>query len=270
MASADQPHRLRRIIPRVLRLFPSLPQHRDRLLTFIAVLWLAMFISTDFGQIQELVLKNRWHWENPVIVQVSVPVFAWVCGHLIRIFTRPDFVAADLLSQAEHGIDSQVVLLAYVEKIIEDVLKSIENQLLILPRADISRRALENSIAIIVKNDDEAMAISNEYAPEHLILCTENADDLADMVTNAGSVFIGHFSPESVGDYASGTNHTLPTNGYAKAYSGVSVDSFVKKITYQKLSTEGLKNIGAAVITMAEAEQLDAHAKAVSIRLATL
>lgn len=183
---------------------------------------------------------------------------------------QPDFVAADLLSQAEHGIDSQVVLLAYDEKIIEDVLKSIENQLLILPRADISRRALENSIAIIVKNDDEAMAISNEYAPEHLILCTENADDLADMVTNAGSVFIGHFSPESVGDYASGTNHTLPTNGYAKAYSGVSVDSFVKKITYQKLSTEGLKNIGAAVITMAEAEQLDAHAKAVSIRLATL
>jgi histidinol dehydrogenase len=183
---------------------------------------------------------------------------------------NPDFVAADLLSQAEHGIDSQVVLLAYDEMIVENVLKSIENQLLTLPRADISRKALENSIAIIVKNDDEAMDISNEYAPEHLILSTENADNLAAMVVNAGSVFIGHYSPESVGDYASGTNHTLPTNGYAKAYSGVSVDSFVKKITYQKLNTEGLKNIGNAVILMAEAEQLDAHARAVSIRLASL
>jgi histidinol dehydrogenase len=183
---------------------------------------------------------------------------------------NPDYVAADLLSQAEHGIDSQVVLLAYDETIVENILKSIENQLLTLPRADISRKALENSIAIIVKNDDEAMAISNEYAPEHLILSTENADNLAAMVLNAGSVFIGHYSPESVGDYASGTNHTLPTNGYAKAYSGVSVDSFVKKITYQKLNTEGLKNIGNAVILMAEAEQLDAHARAVSIRLASL
>ncbi len=183
---------------------------------------------------------------------------------------NPDFVAADLLSQAEHGIDSQVVLLAYDETIVKNVLKSIENQLLTLPRADISRKALENSVAIIVKNNDEAMAISNEYAPEHLIISTQNADDLAAMVVNAGSVFIGHYSPESVGDYASGTNHTLPTNGYAKAYSGVSVDSFVKKITYQKLSTEGLKNIGSAVIAMAEAEQLDAHARAVSIRLASL
>ena len=183
---------------------------------------------------------------------------------------NPDFVAADLLSQAEHGIDSQVVLLAYDETIVKNVLEGIENQLLTLPRADISRKALENSVAIIVENDDEAMAISNEYAPEHLILSTENADDLAAMVVNAGSVFIGHYSPESVGDYASGTNHTLPTNGYAKAYSGVSVDSFVKKITYQKLSTEGLKNIGSAVIAMAEAEQLDAHARAVSIRLASL
>jgi histidinol dehydrogenase len=183
---------------------------------------------------------------------------------------NPDFVAADLLSQAEHGVDSQVVLLAYNEMIVENVLKSIDNQLLTLPRADISRKALGNSIAIIVENDDEAMSISNEYAPEHLIISTQNADDLAATVVNAGSVFIGHYSPESVGDYASGTNHTLPTNGYAKAYSGVSVDSFVKKITYQKLSTEGLKNIGHAVIAMAKAEQLDAHARAVSIRLASL
>ena len=183
---------------------------------------------------------------------------------------NPAFVAADLLSQAEHGVDSQVVLLAYDDMIVKNILQHIDNQLLTLPRADIARQALENSVAIIVEDDAEAMAISNYYAPEHLILSTENADDLADQVVNAGSVFIGHFSPESVGDYASGTNHTLPTNGYAKAYSGVSVDSFVKKITYQRLDTEGLKNIGAAVIAMAEAEQLDAHARAVSIRLETL
>lgn len=183
---------------------------------------------------------------------------------------HPDFVAADLLSQAEHGVDSQVVLLSYSEAMVNNVLKSLDNQLLTLPRADISRKALENSVAIVVKNDDEAMVISNEYAPEHLIISTQNADDLAAMVVNAGSVFIGHYSPESVGDYASGTNHTLPTNGYAKAYSGVSVDSFVKKITYQKLNTEGLKNIGSTVIAMAEAEQLDAHAKAVAVRLASL
>lgn len=182
----------------------------------------------------------------------------------------PDFVAADLLSQAEHGIDSQVVLLAYSEGIVENVLKSIDSQLQTLPRAEIAREALKNSVAIIVDNDEEAMRISNEYAPEHLILSTQNADILAEKVWNAGSVFIGHYSPESVGDYASGTNHTLPTNGFAKAYSGVSVDSFVKKITYQKLSTEGLQNIGNAVVKMAEAEQLDAHARAVSIRLAHL
>ena len=183
---------------------------------------------------------------------------------------NPAFVAADLLSQAEHGVDSQVVLVAYNDMIVKSVLQHIDNQLLTLPRADIARRALENSVAIIVEDDAESMAISNYYAPEHLILSTQNADDLAEQVVNAGSVFIGHYSPESVGDYASGTNHTLPTNGYAKAYSGVSVDSFVKKITYQRLDTEGLKNIGAAVIAMAEAEQLDAHARAVSIRLESL
>ena len=180
---------------------------------------------------------------------------------------NPDFVAADLLSQAEHGIDSQVVLLAFSESFVKEVMESIDIQLIDLPRADLAKEALKNSIAIVVEDEDEAMQISNYYAPEHLILQSDNADALSEKVINAGSVFIGHWSPESVGDYASGTNHTLPTNGYARAYSGVSVDSFVKKITFQRLNTEGVKNIGKTVIAMAEAEQLEAHARAVMIRL---
>ncbi len=180
---------------------------------------------------------------------------------------NPDFVAADLLSQAEHGVDSQVVLLAFSEEFIKSVLESIDNQLLDLPRADLAKEALKNSIAIVVEDAEEAMQISNYYAPEHLIIQTDNADELSGKVINAGSVFIGHWSPESVGDYASGTNHTLPTNGYARAYSGVSVDSFVKKITFQRLDAQGVKNIAHTVVTMAEAEQLDAHARAVTIRL---
>jgi histidinol dehydrogenase len=180
---------------------------------------------------------------------------------------NPIFVAADLLSQAEHGADSQVVLLAKSENFINRVLQEIDNQLLTLPRMDYAQKALDNSVAIVVENDEEAMIISNFYAPEHLILSVENADDMAAKVINAGSVFIGHLTPESVGDYASGTNHTLPTNGHAKAYSGVSLDSFVKKITFQRLNTEGLKNLGQTVVTMAEAEQLKAHARAVEVRL---
>jgi histidinol dehydrogenase len=183
---------------------------------------------------------------------------------------NPDFVAADLLSQAEHGADSQVVLLAKSENFVKRVLQAIDNQLLMLPRMDYAQKALDNSVAIVVENDNEAMAISNHYAPEHLILSVENADDLAAKVINAGSVFMGHLTPESVGDYASGTNHTLPTNGHAKAYSGVSLDSFVKKITFQRLDTEGLKNLGQTVVTMAEAEQLKAHARAVEVRLESI
>lgn len=183
---------------------------------------------------------------------------------------NPDFVAADLLSQAEHGIDSQVVLLALSEDFVNRTLQSIDKQLLELPRADIAREALKNSVAMVVEDTNGAMDISNYYAPEHLILQTANADALSEKVVNAGSVFIGHWSPESVGDYASGTNHTLPTNGFARAYSGVSVDSFVKKITFQCLDTEGVKNLGKTVITMAEAEELQAHARAVSIRLDSL
>lgn len=183
-------------------------------------------------------------------------------------YADPAFIAADLLSQAEHGGDSQVLLVSDDEICVENVQFEIQKQLTELPRKDIAIRALANSKSIVITNDEEAMELLNEYAPEHLILACNNADEMADKVINAGSVFIGHYSPESAGDYASGTNHTLPTNGSAKAYSGVSVDSFVKKITYQKLSREGLENIGKAVELMAEAEGLLAHKNAVSIRLA--
>lgn len=182
-------------------------------------------------------------------------------------YADPAFVAADLLSQAEHGSDSQVLLVSDDEICVEHVQFEIQKQLTELPRKDIAIRALANSKAIILQNDEDAMDLLNEYAPEHLILACNNADEMAERVRNAGSVFIGHYSPESVGDYASGTNHTLPTNGYAKAYSGVSVDSFVKKITYQKLSREGLEQIGKTVELMAEAEGLMAHKNAVTIRL---
>jgi histidinol dehydrogenase len=160
---------------------------------------------------------------------------------------NPSFVAADLLSQAEHGSDSQVVLVTDHEPVIALVEKEIERQLPQLPRKDLAVLALENSKAFLVNSRKEAMDLLNEYAPEHLILCCDDPAELAEQVINAGSVFLGHYSPESVGDYASGTNHTLPTGGYAKTYSGVSVDSFVKKITFQYLSEEGLNNIAPAV-----------------------
>ena len=180
---------------------------------------------------------------------------------------NPAFVAADLLAQAEHGIDSQVVVLAFSDDLLQAVLQEVENQVALLPRAEITRQALENSVAVLVNTRAEALELINDYAPEHLILAMHDADDFAEQVQNAGSVFIGNYTPESVGDYASGTNHTLPTNGYARAYSGVSLDSFVKKITFQRLTPEGLKNIGPTVETMAIAEELVAHQRAVSIRL---
>lgn len=180
---------------------------------------------------------------------------------------RADFVAADLLSQAEHGADSQVVLIAFSGIFIEKVLLEIELQLKRLPRMDYAQKALKNSIAIVVQDMQTAMDMSNAYAPEHLILSVENAEMWANKVTNAGSVFLGNYSPESVGDYASGTNHTLPTNGYARTYAGISLDSFVKKITFQRLSPEGLRLLAPTVVAMAQAEQLEAHAQAVKIRL---
>jgi histidinol dehydrogenase len=180
---------------------------------------------------------------------------------------NPVFVAADLLSQAEHGTDSQVILVSNSFEKIESCMQEINKQVEKLPRKDIALKTLDNSKMILVNTEEEAILLLNEYAPEHLILACNNADMISQKVINAGSVFIGHYSPESVGDYASGTNHTLPTNGYAKAYSGVSVDSFVKKITFQKLTQEGIRNIGKAVIDMAEAEGLHAHAQAVAVRL---
>jgi histidinol dehydrogenase len=180
---------------------------------------------------------------------------------------NPAFVAADLLSQAEHGTDSQVILVCCHESVVANVKDEVLKQLQQLPRKEIAEKALEHSKLIIVNNESEAIDLLNEYAAEHLILCCANADTVAEKIVNAGSVFLGHYSPESAGDYASGTNHTLPTNGFAKAYSGVSMDSFVKKITFQKLSMEGLKNISKIVITMAEAEGLQAHAEAVRVRL---
>lgn len=177
------------------------------------------------------------------------------------------WIAADLLSQAEHGPDSQVLLVTDAENILEKVKEALLVQVEQLPRSTVAKAALENSRLILVNDLKEGMDLVNEYASEHLILACENASQLAIQVRNAGSVFLGHFSPESAGDYASGTNHTLPTNGFARAYSGVSVDSFVRKITFQHLSEAGLAHIGPAVITMAEAEGLQAHAEAVKIRL---
>ena len=180
---------------------------------------------------------------------------------------NPDFVAADLLSQAEHGPDSQVLLVANDESIIEKTIKSLHAQLGLLERKEIAAKALENSKAVLMKDMDDAMELVNDYAAEHLIIASEEAPRYGAMVINAGSVFLGNYTPESAGDYASGTNHTLPTNGYARAYSGVSVDSFVKKITFQQISKQGIQNIGKTIISMAEAEGLDAHANAVKIRL---
>ena len=177
------------------------------------------------------------------------------------------FVAADLLSQAEHGSDSQVVLVSCSQAVVNSIGQEINKQVEALPRKDIALKALANSKLILVNNEAEAIDLLNEYAPEHLIISCNNPMPMAEQVINAGSVFLGHYSPESVGDYASGTNHTLPTNGYARAYSGVSVDSFVKKITFQQLTREGLQNISKTVIAMAEAEGLQAHANAVKVRL---
>ena len=180
---------------------------------------------------------------------------------------NPDFIAADLLSQAEHGPDSQVILVSDSKQIIEKTLNSIEHQLELLERKEIAMRALANSKAILVHNMNDGLDIVNQYAAEHLILASNNAHELAEKVEHAGSVFIGNYTPESAGDYASGTNHTLPTNGYARAYSGVSVDSFVRKVTFQHITEKGIQELGKTIITMAEAEGLDAHANAVKIRI---
>lgn len=184
--------------------------------------------------------------------------------------SNPAFVASDLLSQAEHGTDSQVVLLANNLNTIEKVKVEIDLQLEKLPRKETASKALSNSILIVVEDEKERINLINEYAPEHLILSTQNYSNISEQITNAGSVFLGEFTPESAGDYASGTNHTLPTNGWARSYSGVNLDSFMKKITFQEITKEGIKNIGPTIEKMAAAEQLEAHKNAVTLRLKSL
>lgn len=181
--------------------------------------------------------------------------------------SNPVFVAADLLSQAEHGIDSQVIFITTSEDMLVSVMRETEKQLAVLPRRDIAEKSLQNSQYVLVGSKDEAMALSNTYAPEHLIIATEDYEQLADQVINAGSVFLGSYACESAGDYASGTNHTLPTHGYALAYNGVNLDSYIRKVTFQHLSEEGVCSIGPSVVCMAENEQLEAHANAMRVRL---
>jgi len=182
----------------------------------------------------------------------------------------PAFVAADLLSQAEHGADSQVVFISTSEKLTETVLSQLEEQLQSLPRRQAAEKALSNSITLFAENLDEAIAFSNRWAPEHLILSCRKPRAAAKKITSAGSVFLGNWTPESAGDYASGTNHTLPTSGYAAMYSGVSLESFLKQITFQELSKKGLRELGPVVEIMAESEGLEAHKRAVSLRLERL
>jgi histidinol dehydrogenase len=180
---------------------------------------------------------------------------------------NPAFVAADMLSQAEHGADSQAILITTCESIVDKVIAEINRQLAELPRKELTEQSLKHSRVVLLKDYDEVIAFTNAYAPEHLIIETRNYAELVEQVINAGSVFLGHFTPESAGDYASGTNHTLPTNGYARMYSGVNLDSFVKKITFQEISPSGIRNIGQAIETMAQAESLQAHCNAVSLRI---
>jgi histidinol dehydrogenase len=182
----------------------------------------------------------------------------------------PSFVAADLLSQAEHGTDSQVLLVSTSKKFVSAVNLAVSGQLNRLPRKDLAAKAIENSKLILLENQEDCIDMLNEYAPEHLILAVENYNEVGEKIINAGSIFLGNYTPESCGDYASGTNHTLPTNGYARAYSGVSLDSFVKKITFQEISKEGILNIGPTVELMAEAESLEAHKRAVTLRMESL
>ncbi len=183
---------------------------------------------------------------------------------------NPEFIAADFLSQAEHGADSQALLVTSAESIVPAVVEAIHRQLSALHRKDITERALEHSRIIVLRDEQEVVDFTNMYAPEHLIIQTKNYAAIAEQISNAGSVFLGAYTPESAGDYASGTNHTLPTNGYARAYSGVNLDSFIKKMTFQEISAEGIKRLGETIRTMAAGEQLDAHRNAVTVRLNTL
>lgn len=223
-------------------------------------------VDKIFGPGNQFVTKAKSVIQGMTNVSIDMPAGPSEVLVIADETANPAFVAADLLAQAEHGPDSQAVLVATSATIIEAVNSKLEEQLAILPRAEIAKMAIANSYAIQVADLQEAMRFSNSYAPEHLILETDQWENLTRHISNAGSVFLGHLTPESAGDYASGTNHTLPTSGYARSYSGVSVDSFVKKITFQHISAEGLQQIGSTVEILAELEGLHAHKNAVTIR----
>ncbi len=223
-------------------------------------------VDKIFGPGNQFVTKAKTIIQSTTATAIDMPAGPSEVLVIADDSAIPAYVAADLLAQAEHGIDSQAILVCTSASIVKNVLKAIEQQIPVLPRAEIVKKALENSYIIITDNLDEAMTFSNGYAPEHLILATDLWQQLTPAIVNAGSVFLGNLTPESAGDYASGTNHTLPTSAYSKAYSGVSVDSFVKKITFQHITPDGLKNIGPAIEILAELEGLHAHKNAVSVR----
>lgn len=224
-------------------------------------------VDKIFGPGNQFVTKAKTIIQSNTTTAIDMPAGPSEVLVIADETAKAEFIAADLLAQAEHGIDSQAVLVTTSAQIAEATLTEVERQTAVLPRAEIVKQALENSYVVITDTLDEAMAFSNEYAPEHLILATDNWQQLTGKIINAGSVFLGNLTPESAGDYASGTNHTLPTSSYARAYSGVSVDSFVKKITFQHITPEGINNIGPSVEILAELEGLHAHKNAVSVRM---
>jgi len=224
-------------------------------------------VDKIFGPGNQFVTKAKTIIQSTTTTAIDMPAGPSEVLVIADEAAKPEFIAADLLAQAEHGIDSQAILVTTSAQIAEATLAEVERQTAILPRAEIVKQALDNSYVIITDTLNEAMDFSNQYAPEHLILATDDWQQLTDKIVNAGSVFLGNLTPESAGDYASGTNHTLPTSSYARAYSGVSVDSFVKKITFQHITPEGINNIGPSVEILAELEGLHAHKNAVSVRL---
>ncbi|MBS7565002.1 histidinol dehydrogenase [Mucilaginibacter sp. Bleaf8] len=223
-------------------------------------------VDKIFGPGNQFVTKAKTIIQSTTVTAIDMPAGPSEVLVIADETSNPAYIAADLLAQAEHGVDSQSILVATSADIIQATIAELEKQLPVLPRAEIAGQAIANSYAVIVNSLDEAMQFSNQYAPEHLILATDNWQQITSKIINAGSVFLGNQTPESVGDYASGTNHTLPTSAYAKAYSGVSVDSFVKKITFQHLTPEGIQNIGPHVEILADLEGLHAHRNAVSVR----
>jgi histidinol dehydrogenase len=223
-------------------------------------------VDKIFGPGNQFVTKAKTIIQSTTTTAIDMPAGPSEVLVIADDTANPVFVAADLLAQAEHGMDSQSILVCTAATIAQKVQAEIEKQLPVLPRAEIATKALDNSYIVVTKNLAEAMDFSNHYAPEHLILATENWKSITANIINAGSVFLGNLTPESAGDYASGTNHTLPTSAYSRAYSGVSVDSFVKKITFQHITTEGIQNIGPSVEILAELEGLHAHKNAVAVR----